>query len=95
MANKSEIVQDVGKWEWSEMWKKEDWWAIWLGFFILIAGMLVYFPHAGNLKAKLQEVEAKYSQEAFRTDVFKTVAWYQMSDAKSKIKATSTPAENG
>ncbi len=44
MANKSEIVQDVGKWEWSEMWKKEDWWAIWLGFFILIAGMLVYFP---------------------------------------------------
>ncbi|EMS78320.1 YeiH family protein [Desulfotignum phosphitoxidans] len=92
MADNTEIVRDVGKWEWSEMWKKEDWWAIWLGFFILIAGMVIYFPHAGELKSKLQAVEAQYSREANRTDAFKTVAWYQLSDAKSKVKATSTPA---
>ena len=27
----TDIVRDVGKWEWSEMWTKEDWWAVWLG----------------------------------------------------------------
>ena len=32
----SQVVVDVGKWEWSELIKKEDWWAVWLGFFILL-----------------------------------------------------------
>ena len=30
MAKESngQIVRDVGKWEWAEMWKKEDWFAL-------------------------------------------------------------------
>lgn len=59
-----EIVSDQGKWEWSEMWKKEDWWAIWIGFFILIAGMLVYFPHAGDMKDIIHQAQAKYGEAA-------------------------------
>ena len=82
-----EIVKDVGKWEWSEMWKKEDWWAVWLGFAILLAGILIYFPHAGDMKSKLQEAEVKYGEAAKRTDQFKTIAWHQLSDAKKKVKA--------
>ena len=31
----------MGKWEWSELLKKEDWWAVWLGFFLLVAGMFI------------------------------------------------------
>jgi hypothetical protein len=46
MAEGNGIVVDQGRWEWSEMWKKEDWWAIWIGFFILVAAMFIYFPHA-------------------------------------------------
>ena len=88
----SQIVKDVGKWEWSELVKKEDWWAIWLGFFILIAGTLIYFPHAGDLKSKLEEAEAKYGEQANRTTAFKTIAWYQLADAKKKVKALSIPA---
>ncbi len=91
MSTDAQIVRDVGKWEWSEMWKKEDWWAIWLGFAILIAGMLIYFPQASTMKAKLQKAEIEYSQAAHRTDAFKTIAWYQMSDAKSKVKAMDIP----
>ena len=91
MSGDTQIVRDVGKWEWSEMWKKEDWWAIWLGFAILIAGMLIYFPQAGTMKAKLQKAETEYSKAANRTDAFKTIAWYQMSDAKSKVKAMDIP----
>jgi uncharacterized membrane protein YadS len=87
----SDIVRDVGKWEWSEMWKTEDWWAIWLGFAILLAGIFIYFPHSGDMKAKLDEEQAKYSEQANRTDAFKTVAWYQLYDAKKKVKALNIP----
>ena len=87
-----QIVKDVGKWEWSELWKKEDWWAIWLGFLILLAGVVIYFPHSGDMKSKLVEAEAKYGALAERTTQFKTIAWYQLSDAKKKVKALATPA---
>ncbi|MDD9301850.1 MAG: putative sulfate exporter family transporter [Desulfobacter sp.] len=87
MSDNSQVVEDVKKWEWSEMWKLEDWWAIWLGFAILIAGMLVYFPHSGDMKAKLEQAELKYSEAANRTDAFKTLAWYELSDAKVKAKS--------
>jgi uncharacterized membrane protein YadS len=94
MAEKtnSQVVKDVGKWEWSELVKKEDWWAIWLGFFILLAGAVLYFPQAGTMKSKLMDIESKYSQAAQRTDKFKTIAWYEMYDAKKKVKANSIPA---
>jgi hypothetical protein len=93
MAEKSDsqVVKDVGKWEWSELWKKEDWWAIWLGFFILLAGVVLYFPQSGAMKSKLMDAEAKYSQAAQRTDQFKTIAWYQLYDAKKKVKARIFP----
>jgi uncharacterized membrane protein YadS len=90
--NASDIVQDVGKWEWSEMWKKEDWWAIWLGFIILIAGMIIYFPQAGELKQQLSSIEAKYKAGAEKTKEFKTIAWYQLNDAKDKVKAKDNKA---
>ena len=92
MSSDGQVVSDVGKWEWSEMWKKEDWWAIWLGFIILFAGMLIYFPYSGDMKAKIDEAQAKYGQAAERTKAFKTIAWYQLSDAKSKVKATGIDA---
>jgi len=72
--NASDIVQDVGKWEWSEMWKTEDWWAIWLGFAILIIGMIAYFPQTGEIKQKLSAIEAKYEANATKTKEFKTIA---------------------
>ena len=87
MSTETQIVKDVGRWEWSEMIKKEDWWAIWLGFAILLAGVFIYFPHAGDMRARLEKAEATYSVAAHRTTAFKTIAWYQMSDAKSRVKA--------
>jgi uncharacterized membrane protein YadS len=82
------IVKDVGRWEWSEIWKKEDWWAIWLGFAILIAGVIIYFPHAGDMRTQLQDLDAKYLSAAQRTDKFKNIAWYQLNDAKGKLKVS-------
>lgn len=67
-AHGEDVVKDVGKWDWSELWKKEDWWAVWLGFALLILGMLIYFPQAGDMKTKLQAAEAKYADAAQRTE---------------------------
>jgi hypothetical protein len=85
-----QIVKDVGGWKWSEMWQKEDWWAIWLGFLILIAGIVIYFPQSGDMRSKLEQAEAKYGEQANRTTEFKTIAWYQLSDAKKKVRAQDT-----
>lgn len=90
----SEIVQDVGKWEWKELWTKEDWWAVWLGFALLILGIIFYFPSAGANKAKIDAAIAKYSVEATKTDQFKTIGHYQLSDAKAKVKAKSSAIGN-
>ncbi|MEJ2134232.1 MAG: putative sulfate exporter family transporter [Desulfofustis sp.] len=87
-----QVVVDVGKWEWSEMWKKEDWWAIWLGLFILLMGVFIYFPHAGDMQAKLTEIEGKYLADAEKTDKFKTIGWYQLNDARAGVKVSSVPA---
>ena len=92
MASNPDVVKDVGKWEWSELLKKEDWWAVWLGFALLIAGMLIYFPQSGMMKGKLEEAQAKYGEAAKRTDKFKTIAWFQLYDAKKKVKALDIPA---
>ncbi len=95
MADKKEkgqIVVDVGKWEWSELFQREDWWAVWLGFFILFAGVVIYFPQSATMEEKLVSAESKYLQQAQRTDKFKTIAWYQLYDAKKKVKAKSIPA---
>ncbi|RLC24697.1 MAG: putative sulfate exporter family transporter [Deltaproteobacteria bacterium] len=87
MAEGSGIVVDQGRWEWSEMWKKEDWWAIWIGFFILVAGMLVYFPHSGDMKGIIDKAQAEYGEAAQRTSAIKTIAWYKLSDGKKKAEA--------
>ena len=87
-----QIVRDVGKWEWAEMWKKEDWWAVWFGFIILIAGMIIYFPQSGEMKAKIEKAGQKWGEQANRTTAFKTIAWYKLSDAKKKVQARKIPA---
>ena len=33
-----------GKIDWSSLWKKEDWWAVWVGFFILLLGIAGWLP---------------------------------------------------
>ena len=39
----SAIVVDRAKSQWSDLWKKEDYWAIWIGFFILIVASCLVF----------------------------------------------------
>jgi uncharacterized integral membrane protein (TIGR00698 family) len=63
-TEKSEVVVDRGKWEWSELWKKEDWWAIWLGFIILIVGLIIFLPRPpAEMHEKLARADATMARK--------------------------------
>lgn len=74
---------------WSELYKTEDYWAIWLGLAIIVVGLMVFLPRAPEgMEAKIQESNAAMEKEANEAP-FKTIAWYKAGDAKRKLKATS------
>ena len=75
----------------SSLWKTEDYWAIWLGFTLIAAGLFIYllFP------PDQMEMKLKWANSVMQTESesapFKTIAWHQANDAKKSIKATSEP----
>jgi uncharacterized membrane protein YadS len=71
----------------SDLWKKEDWMVIWLGFILLATGLLIYLL---NPPAKMEEKFDKYNQimkEEASKAPFKTIAWHKASADKKKIRA--------
>ncbi|SDB61900.1 conserved hypothetical integral membrane protein [Desulfonatronum thiosulfatophilum] len=90
-AQQSDIVVDRGKWEWSELWKKEDWWAIWLGFIILAVGLLIFLPRPpADMNEKLAKAEATMAVEDARAP-FHTIEWHAANDAMSGLRARNEP----
>lgn len=87
----SEQKEDQGKTasRWSELYKTEDYWAIWLGLAIIGVGLAIFLPRAPEgMEAKIKESNAAMEKEADEAP-FKTIAWYKAGDAKKKLKATS------
>ncbi|MCG8470261.1 MAG: YeiH family protein [Desulfobacterales bacterium] len=90
MENDSGIVVDKGASRFSDLWTKEDYWAIWLGFFVLIVGMILFFPKATpQKKMEIDQANAVLEMESAKAP-FKTIAWYGAVDAKKKMKALSS-----
>jgi uncharacterized membrane protein YadS len=86
----SDVVQDRATSSISDLWKKEDYWAIWLGFTILILGLLIFMPQKPEgMTEKISEANATLNTESERAP-FKTIAWYQAVDSKKKLKATGS-----
>jgi uncharacterized integral membrane protein (TIGR00698 family) len=85
-------MSEEPKGRWSELWKKEDWWAIWLGFGLLAAGAIIFLPRGPEgLKEKVASAEATMKAEEAKAP-FKTLAWYKAYDAIHKLKATDSDA---
>lgn len=83
------VVVDKGQSRFSDLWKKEDYWAIWLGFFLLIVGMIIFLPRQPEgMHQVFTKSNAIMEAEAARAP-FKTVAFLVAQDAKEKIKARS------
>ncbi|MBU1052716.1 MAG: putative sulfate exporter family transporter [Proteobacteria bacterium] len=90
----SDIVLDQAKGSLSDLWNKEDYWSIWLGFILLIIGIIIYFPLGPeNMHEKIKEANATLAKEAKSTP-FKSIAWYEATDSKKKLKATNSDIGN-
>jgi uncharacterized membrane protein YadS len=90
-APQSEVVVDRGASSLSDLWKKEDYWAIWLGFVILIVGSFIFLPaKLDGMDDAFAKSNAIMAAEAARAP-FKTVAWYKAQDAKEHFKGSSLP----
>lgn len=86
----SQVVTDRAKSSFSDLWQKEDYWAIWLGFSLLILGLIIYFPQKpAGMEETINKANSVLTAESERAP-FKTVAWHQAVDAKKKLKATSS-----
>ena len=88
---KGDVVVDVARSRISDLWTKEDYWAIWLGVLILIVGMAIFFNNAPEgMESKIAESNSTMvAQEELAP--FKTIAWYKAESAKNKLKAISSP----
>ncbi len=83
------VVDNEGS-SWSDLWTKEDYWAIWIGFILLAIGMLIFLPsRPAGMDQTIAESNRIMAAEAERAP-FKTVAYYEAQDAKEKIKAKSS-----
>ena len=45
----NDVVVDRGEAKWSDLWLKEDYWAIWIGFFILLVSAFMIFGARGDI----------------------------------------------
>lgn len=83
------VVIDKAQSSWSDLWTKEDYWAIWLGLaFCLLALYLHVSSVPAEYKAKaldkIAKAEATMQAEAAKAP-FKTIEWYQ-AQASKKVK---------
>ncbi len=91
VTNENEqVVTDVGVSKFSDLWKLEDYWAIWLGFLLLIFGFIIFFPKGDQeVQAKIDAANIVLKAEAAKAP-FKTVEWYKAVDQKEKLKASDS-----
>lgn len=91
MAEKDGIVVDSSAARWSDLWKKEDYWAIWLGFALLIFSICIYINGApAEWRQTIAQSNAIMKEESAKAP-FKTIAYYKAQAAKAKIKGTNLP----
>ena len=88
---KDTIVAEQAGSRLSDLWKKEDYWTIWLGFILLFLSIILYFPRGPEgMEEQITTANTTLAAESQRAP-FKTVAWYEAVDTKNGLKATSSP----
>jgi len=80
------VVIESGRTTLRELYKKEDWMAVWMGFLILIIGLAIYLPRPPEKAAEIPKYNTIMKEEAAKAP-FKTIEWYNASSAKRGIRA--------
>ena len=86
----NDVVVDRGEAKWSDLWLKEDYWAIWIGFFILIVSAVMIFGSRGDIEKKMADYNAVIAAE--KEKPFKTVELIQATAAKKALTGSSLPS---
>lgn len=74
----------------SSLLKKEDYWAIWIGFALLIAGLIIFLANPPADIQKHQALDKIISTQANNAP-YKTFAWHNAVNEQQKIKGSQTP----
>lgn len=80
------VVIESGKTTLRDLYTKEDWMAIWMGFLLLLVGLLIYLPQPPKQVAEIPKYNSIMKEEAARAP-FKTIEWHNASSAKKAIRA--------
>ncbi len=85
-----DIVIDCAQSKFSDLWTKEDYLAIWLGFFLLFVAYWTF----GQPTPQITEKMGAYTAQMATLDElpFKTIEYYQTEDASAKLKGSDAPA---
>jgi len=73
----------------SNLLKKEDYWAIWIGFGLLFSGIALFFANPPENMDKHQQSEAVMKLQNQKAP-FKTITWYEAFHEQQKIKGTDS-----
>jgi uncharacterized integral membrane protein (TIGR00698 family) len=91
MAQDSNVVVDHGQSQWSDLWKKEDYLAIWFGFAVILVCIIAYFSFGPKEEFSKKIAAANQIQAAESAKApFKTIAWHKSQDDKKKLNASSS-----
>ncbi len=89
-SEQSQVVVDQGTSRISDLWRQEDYWAIWLGALLLLIGAAIYLPNPpAGLSESIADANSTMAFEAQKAP-FKTIQWYAAMDAKQALKASKS-----
>ena len=91
MSPEHEVVHDKAQSNFSDLWKKEDYWAIWLGFLLaLFAGWMIFFSQKADFEVQFTKLNAVLEAESKKAP-FKTIEYLNAVEAKGRIRASNSP----
>ena len=86
----SDVVVDRGAARLDDLWRKEDYWAIWIGFFIIAVAIFLVFSNRSGIEAKYNEYAAIISAE--KAKPIKTIELINAQAAQKAIQGQKLPA---
>ena len=84
------VVKDDGRAKWSDLWLKEDYWAIWLGFLIIIIAGLIVYSNSADITKKISDYDAIIKAE--KAKPIKTIELFEAQAAKKGVQGQNIPA---
>lgn len=89
--SETNVVVDHGQSRWSDLWTKEDYLAIWLGFLIIAVSLFAYFGFGpkDEFVRKIDAANQVQQMEAAKAP-FKTIAWHTAEQEKKSLNGSKS-----